>query len=136
MGKKEIIERNKLIAEFMNLEYDGYWQAKTHGREDITVHELRLDGLSYEYHHIDDNGDKETDLPFHQLWEWLMPVIDTIETMGIDNVGEPYCVIMPYQFEVREGNNVILHTRKTTTKINMVWKGVVEFIKWYNTQKS
>ncbi|HTJ53768.1 MAG TPA: hypothetical protein VL443_30140 [Cyclobacteriaceae bacterium] len=71
------------------------------------------------------------DFQFHSSWDWLMPVVDKIETMG-------------YQFkqcrkrvEIFEdfGTQLFVLRTKEDIKIKSACKAVVEFIKWYNQQK-
>lgn len=100
-------ENNKLIAEFMGAE-------KTHIQSvgDIYCPVPSKNGSEYE--------DK---LQYQTSWDWLMPVVDRIETLSgklpthIGNIPND---------EDWESNNFL------STNINATYKAVVEFINQYN----
>lgn len=104
---QEQIEGNKLIAEFMgrNKAFDP--------RDKI-----------YQY---------------HSSWDWLMPVVEKIETIRNKNgdyifsidTGRDYCLIYHNDFIQR----TISVKSFSGSKIKSVWLAVVEFIKWYNSNK-
>lgn len=58
---------------------------------------------------------------FHESWDWLMPVVEKID-QTIKNTHW----IKGYWF---------VHELSITTPINELYKYVVEFIKWHNSQK-
>lgn len=65
-------------------------------------------------------------------WDWLMEVVEKIETdSGVSIVGgpvkKPTCVIHLSTLKAISGQG--------NTKIEAVYKAVVEFIKWYNNGK-
>jgi len=57
---------NKLIADFMGVQYKS--------DEDYikTLEEMRLHGIGY------DQGYMESQLNYHESWDWLMPVVGKI----------------------------------------------------------
>ena len=57
---------NKLIADFMGVQYKS--------DEDYikTLEEMRLHGIGYE------QGYMESQLNYHESWDWLMPVVGKI----------------------------------------------------------
>jgi len=66
------------------------------------------------------------DLKYHTSWDWLMPVVEKIESLSgttvlIKRIG---CEIIMY------GKTISKQT--SDTKIEAVWLAVIEFIKWYN----
>ena len=72
---------------------------------------------------------KYEDLKFHSDWNWLMEVVEKIESIKgtqifINGIS---CEIM---FKGRENRKNI------NTKIEAVYNACLEFIKWYNEQKS
>ena len=99
-------EQNRLIAEFMGIRSD----------DGKTSHE------SSEYYYED------CELEYHTSWDWLMPVVEKIESIGGQQVfingsscniyGERHETIKAY------GN-----------KLESTYASVVEFIKWYNENK-
>lgn len=118
----ELIENNLIIANFMGAEVDEnfvYFTELTNPRcIDDTLH--------------------KSDLLYDSSWDWLMPVVEKIEsiTLGEDNsfnimIGATtYCVIQDSNGECYE----MIHNGEET-KLLCVYKAVVEFIKWYNENK-
>jgi hypothetical protein len=60
---------------------------------------------------------------YHESWDWLMPVVEKI-----DNIYST--TSLTHKQEVRFERILNL---KITDKIETVYKAVVEFIKWYNS---
>ena len=60
------MKENKLIADFMGVQYKS--------DEDYikTLEEMRLHGIGYE------QGYMESQLNYHESWDWLMPVVGKI----------------------------------------------------------
>lgn len=121
--EKEIIEGNKLIAEFMKAEqHTPYWV------------NLRA-GVRGEY--------------YHSSWNWLMPVVEKIGKIGIPDdkyeSGERIYVdnYYPRTFGMMDnkGENYLFRlngftVHESKTLIGSVYLGVIEFIKWHNEHKS
>jgi len=112
-------ENNKLIAEFMDLETP--------------------DGCYFEY--ITKEGERSNPthfilLEYHLSWDWLMPVVEKIESSG-------------YEFFIVEDRIKIAHNTDHSTEIiinftlgrnygskrEAVYQGVLEFINEYNKNK-
>lgn len=75
---------------------------------------------------------------YHSSWDWLMPVVEKINTIAIDNYGEMSVFIFPYICYIGENMNtaiVVITQAQHPTLIDMVWTAVVTFIKWYNNKK-
>ena len=80
----------------------------------------------------------DTDLKYSTDWNWLMPVVEKIESLG--EFG--YCVTISSTW-IRIYNQI--HNTDTIvdmdtfnskdTKIQDIYNAVVEFIKWYNEQE-
>lgn len=113
------MESNKLIAEFMGIETDenGMYRYTT------SVDDYATDDLSY----------------FEYSWDWLMPVVEKINNTCSDKYGNHY------DFQIGNGyvwvdphigdriffsSNDINH--KDEPMRSKVYRGVVEFIEWYN----
>lgn len=69
---------------------------------------------------------------FDRSWDWLMPVVEKIESLGyysniIKNTedGRHYCTLRT------QTCRTIAYTSPGNSKIESVYKAVVEFIKWY-----
>lgn len=99
---------NKIIAEFMGLE--------------------TTDG-NYFYHLTKDNDRKLTHhilLPYHLSWDWLMTVVEKIES------DERYDVqILKYGTTIRDSQTEIVADISFGNKIDHTYNAVVKFIKEY-----
>ncbi len=120
MNEQEILENNKLIAEFMGCKQvdDSY----------------EIDCLPFAGH-INSNG---YGLHYNSSWDWLMPVVEKIENIEISefkpfavNIECAECTIKDYR-----GMTDSVSYCENSTKIEATWLAVVEFIKWYNQHKS
>ena len=111
------IEINKLIAEFMGLNlHQGIWRKSTLATERKIC--------------------KEDALKYHEDWNWLMVVVEKIESIeyGIYQVD-----ILQEGCKILERCRLLIDNRvgkleSDTTKIESVYLACVEFIKWYNNQ--
>ena len=106
-------ENNQLIAEFMGC------ASQLH----LTEHPI-----TGEY--TDPN-----EFEYHNSWDWIMPVIEKIECISNFDVRIflKRCTIdgcLPY----KEFGSMIEGIGKT--KLEAVYNAVIEFINWYNKQKS
>ena len=151
MTNEEILESNKLIAEFV-----GWKQS---------------DGQDGIYHKDQWYSDKYDFLPpeqvfkFHSSLDWLMPVVEKIESLGSNiimgrtlysrfeithnhiklnwskgNSYQLYLEVIPYWMDGRRNTIGVnkeylrVEIQQETTKIESLYIAVVEFIKWYNKQ--
>lgn len=127
MNSTEILEGNKLIAEFVGEEAPGNPIYK--------VYKLQQGFIS------------EYDLEYNSSWDWLMPVVEKIEhlyetptSLPLFNINSHYCkfaLTHPHKYKV-----FIVGSYKTSpeeikanSKIEAAWMVAVEFIKYYNKQK-
>ena len=108
---------NELIAEFMGakpLVLGGSTEYEMYGVLDCIE-----DGVDEKHYYIDD------EMRFHESWDWLMPVVQKIESLG-------------YVFTIQGGKaeygEMISETRCfiAEDKLSSTYKAVVEFIKQYN----
>ena len=128
MKQEEILENNKLISEFMgitNVEEFNNSLCASHPEEGIWYYEP----LWY--------------LDYHSDWSLLMPVVEKIEkdlsiaTMMYvntwDNRGR-YMFTFYKELDT-DGSirNQLFKESVSGSKIESIYNGVVEFIKWYNT---
>jgi hypothetical protein len=114
MSKKEVIAENKLIAEFMN-----YHNSKQTDNRGMNIYRVKING-SNTFHTL-------KTMPHYSSWEWLMPVVQKIE-----NTTDIQFII--------DGDNVLIKGELNFSiaehsKLEAVYMGVIEFIKWYNKQK-
>ena len=104
---KNYVESNKLIAEFMGFEHTNIgWYDNNE-----VLPEWLYDQL---------NGNTYDELQFNISWDWLMPVVGKCYE---------YAELGSYErTEIEESLVGIIN-------INITHKAVIEFIKWYNTNK-
>ena len=113
---KNIIENNKLIAEFLSI--------KIHPCETIE---------NFKFLPIEErglyNGYFIDELKYHEDWNWLMEVVEKIESLG-------YRIeIVKHICRIYLSNKETIIISENTPKIEAVYNAVVEFIKWYNENK-
>jgi hypothetical protein len=106
------MKNNKLIAEFMG--YEINYRPNSSGFIEISDTELC---------DVDD-------LKYHTSWDWLMPVVEKIES------DERYDVdILQYGTRIRENQKEIVNNIANISfdkKIEHTYDAVVEFINQYN----
>lgn len=67
---------------------------------------------------------------FKDKWDWLMPVVDKIESMG-------YFVMINRWTSVytgSDGNRIQITTVEGPSKITNTYQAILQFIRWYNEQ--
>ena len=108
MTRKEVIEGNKLIAEFITIgvNTETGWLHFRHP-------EITAAPSDYEYYR------------FEESWDWLIPVINKIY-----DLSEYYIYKYETQTFYSEGGIEI-----NTKYIEETYKDVVEFIEWFNSNK-
>jgi hypothetical protein len=101
---------NKLIAEFLGME-------------------LTTDGISQLYY-TEDRSLKQ--IPkFHTDWNWLMQVVEKIESFGHDVfINTCLCRITDVGLDIFEDIECFVNDNKRQATYN----ACVEFVKWYNEQ--
>ena len=128
---ENIMENNKLIAEFMGYEIQKDPTERFFGRYKSPI------GVWH----------KEIDLSFHHDWNWLMEVVKKIEkttireTHGQFNENECEATIsisIENTFCQILSNGAFLNeiiSINGESKIEAVYSACVEFVKWYNENK-
>lgn len=120
MTAEEIIQGNKLIAEFMGYElYNGLF---IHSESETPIGNTFYPDQS----------------KYHSSWDWLMPVVEKMESKGFEvQIGRSlfvkntnYCMIHDI------GNAFCIEHEDVADKIIVVYRAVIEFIKWYNQNKT
>ena len=126
MTKEEILEGNKLIAEFMGGTFKNI-SSKDIAVSWVSIH-MKDDDVNFQeedYPEKPHNGScwKFNELKYHSSWDWLMPVVEKIEKT--------------YAYVDIKGCAVNISTIVETsapTKIEAVYMACVEFIEWYNNK--
>ena len=110
-------EKNRMIAKFMGFKDLGNLVG---GSPRVEKHVRGITYQSYLY----------SELKYHSSWEWLMPVIENIESLSF-NVEQSLgsCTIHPCV----EKEPVFESYEKT--RFEATYNAVCEFIEWYNENK-
>lgn len=118
---EEIIEGNKLIAEFVGVPaWKSYWN-KEDNSDWYDTQKLKNASIKG----VNTGSGSTKYLYFDSSWDWLMPVVEKIHTM--EEYTEEYAAEQVIYAPILQA--IPLYG------IKGVWDEVVEFIKWYNKQK-
>ena len=132
---------NKIIAEFMEFKqckgirsesgkYFDYWAKENFSC--IEEQEIQIES-EWGYGLVEQDLLFAEQLKFHKDWNWLMQVVEKIECCDfifsihheVANIFNGECNELTYN-----------ETTQARTKIEAVYNACVEFIKWYNENKS
>jgi hypothetical protein len=113
---KTLEEKNRMIAEFMG------------------IVESSIDGQFYTKKSSEGFGLGElVSLKFHESWDWLMLVVEKIESFEGTH-GNNYKFTIQNETSYIDCTNII-SSPSVKSKIESTYQVVVEFIEWYNEQK-
>ena len=125
---ERLIKNNKLIADFIEASKTSNCKDNEMFIPDQTI--CRIDTIELGKGHI---------LKFHKSWDWLMPVVEKIESEFCSSNIHYYSAGMMKQEYVVEflGYNIDYdNSQYDKSKIKAVYKAVIKFIKWYNKNKA
>ena len=124
----KIEESNKLIAEFLGLKLTN----------------IKAEDVWSTVEYLSDNPDStlpcsvpiDNTLYFDKSYDWLMPVVERIESLGYDSriIGNNSDSGFLCDFVDIENNEISCKV-SYESKLEAVYKTVIEFIKWYNDQE-
>jgi len=123
-----LIKNNKLIADFIGASKTSNCKDNEMFIPGQTI--CRIDTIELGKGHI---------LKFHKSWDWLMPVVEKIESEFCSSNIHYYSAGMMKQEYVVEflGYNIDYdNSQYDKSKIKAVYKAVIKFIKWYNKNKA
>ena len=116
-------ENNKLIAEFLDWEFDDL--SETFETPFLKLVEPQAFGDEQFSSKLQD-----FELEFHTDWNWLMQVVEKIESLDNDlNIYAYHCELI-----YNVGENI--ETFEAKSKIEAVYNACVTFIEWYNENKN
>ena len=125
---KNIVENNKLIAEFMGFVADKSFEVKL------------ADGINTSYYYRkDDVVHLPERMKYNCSWDWLMEVVEKIESLpDEENNGAFFFEI--YQdsviiFSNGDYLNELIEVIRQGSRIKNTYQAVIEFINFYNKQK-
>lgn len=149
---QNIIENNKLIAEFMgakvklidNQYYFYDWKNKLCSITPTTWNNTPEETLNRIWE-IALKKDGRLG-QFHKDWNWLMEVVEKIETISEFNRLPEFFIMYDNREEFKGwywsieipkkfNKECYKHNNREKTKIEAVYNACVEFIKWYNENK-
>ena len=108
MTQEQILENNKLIAEFMGVK-------------------IGVDSYSWRIGCIETL--KETHLNYHSEWGWLMPVLEKLENLGYEiNINGNECYVLQPNIK----GKLVTHCKNWTNKLETIYNSVVSTINWHN----
>ena len=126
-------DNNKLIAEFMHPEMVDFDPNNNDGIE-ISYNMLAKMAIVTKQYGL---------LKYHELWDWLMPVVEKIENME----DIKFAVIITQNVCSIKYSDIRATTYKPivsiasdysgdNTKLSNTYKAIVKFIKWYNEKSN
>lgn len=121
MKDNEILEGNRLIAEFFGLKR-GFWVSVEKPVTDDKKQWCDLDGKTF----LGSRVYYDKTLLFHQSWDWIMPVVEKIEAIGyVIRISRLRC-------QIHTTNAKPICNIQSATKIEATYAAIVEFIKHHN----
>lgn len=124
MTQEQILQNNKLIAEFMNMPQTQLYSSP---------------GI-YSLIWRNPNTNDLTPVRYHTSWDWLMPVVEKIANNSPDHEVEIEIGRTFATFKIRDlddGRSLygINEFSDADKPIEAIYKGVLKFITWYNSHK-
>lgn len=127
MTKENIIEGNKLFAEFLNDEKFGLIGKTDFHDGNNYVDTFNLpSGTPYKFN----------ELKFHKDWNWLMQVVEKIESIKDKKTDIKFDVVINVKVCCVGGVFEYIYQATAETKIEATWIACLEFVKWYNKQNN
>lgn len=72
---------------------------------------------------------------YHLSWDWLIQVVEKIESLGKSVLIENYSVLITYSHNQNPREKRLYIFKHEETKIEACWLAVIEFIKWHYENK-
>jgi len=132
----DIVEGNKLIAEFMGIRFNNGNAYDSNGNTYMRFRSWNNDMARNEFFRLNKL--------YHNSWDWLMPVMDKIESLkfwtkigGHTSFGKHYkqCCIKKQVPNSDSGYIYEYEGEWNLSKLDAVYNAVVVFIQWYNENK-
>lgn len=141
------LETNKLIAEFMGAKIKSKKFSYTSTSSYDSCYWFKDFNISY-------NGISISNLKLHKSWDWLIPVVEKIENLNLKEFFYKWneeektiynfmstCVDISYNYcniyvELELDPPYEISSVTLDSKIEAVYKAVVNFINWYNEKNN
>lgn len=120
---RTIEEKNGMIANFMGVKF------KDDNEYINELKEMRSNGIFFEQEYM------ASELKYHSSWDWLMPVVEEIESLGFNVEKNFQPIDKDFQCLITKGNDILFQefNEYSITAMHYV---VVEFIEFYNKKTS
>lgn len=133
MTGKEIVDGNKLIAEFMGYEYLPSNQKLEHKKKYGWNRKVKINSFHEKMGMYAEDpperlflGRSHHDLCFHRNWSWLMPVVKKVfHTLINESLG--HCGGFYFKDDIMSDLSIV--------DIEEVFSDICRFIRWYNERK-
>lgn len=137
---KSIEQNNEMIAVFMGAVIIGKGESRL-----IAFPDTKIEGGGYI-----SNNKSIKDLKYHTSWDWLMPVVEKIESLGDGDYITEFSInnhnvtlISQVNSKVKEALNLPIDTLKVridyfdsdSSKLQATYQAICQFIEWYNENK-
>ena len=135
MNKEEIIEGNRLIAEFMG----GIYKISQRTGE-VDKHRIYL-GEDEVMYFVTDPDPERTFMPalyelrYHASYNWLFEVVEKMRQIKSLQYLEIY-LFGKVKVKLKYGVNWREYESEDDDLLQTLYKSVIDFIKWYNTQNN
>jgi len=129
----DIVEGNKLIAEFMGIRFNNGNAYDSNGNTYMRFRSWNNDMARNEFFRLNKL--------YHNSWDWLMPVVEKIG--GVDNYSVNIhwgtgCTDSFAGCTIHSSTKQITHDELNSDEqslIKAVWNSIIDFIQWYNENK-
>jgi hypothetical protein len=144
MTENEIIEGNRLIAEFMGEKFVAYKENSSFSKKfkSYEACEKWIKRTKGAEGYVPAIGWNLKCGKYYESWDWIMSVVVKIEAFGLlVRIGGIDCEIVskgvededyPWLQNIPEEG--FYSSEYERTKLSCVWDVVLQFIKWYNSQ--
>jgi hypothetical protein len=131
MNQQEILDYNKRCAKILGYEYipeketfayipHGWWKKDTFKKP------FDKENCLYDHHH----------LKFHSDWNWIMGVVEAIESIKYKISGESiYTLTISNKICKIESTNDEIVWKKSNSKKEVVVEAINQFLIWYEQNK-
>ena len=118
------MDKTKLIVEFLGATPRHYFTSY----ELYGILEFIEDGEN-EQHFFEPE-----EMKFESSWDWLMPVVEKIQSLGFGTSLAGGKNAFAFVIHLGELGSIVFNEKNSDSRMQAVYYGIVDFIKWYNTK--
>ncbi len=142
MTSEEIINGNKIIAEFMEAKIHANWgeylDATYYKKHKLSMNAID-NGVKLSDEQIKENEEIEAkniwSAKYNSSFDWLVPVVEKLEKLGVGFAIDPYGIILTEYLSGEEKEIYQFVNDDHYKKIDQIYNCVVAGIKWHNENK-